>query len=583
VALWCAPGAHAAEGDLDPGFGSGGTLIAPIGSSSDEAHAVAIDSQGRIVAAGQSSNGSALNDFSLARFEPNGGLDPGFGTGGKVLTTFGPTTDDLGRAIGIDSLGRIVVAGSSNSGSNNDFAVVRYDPGGTVDGSFHGIGTATTPIGAGDDSARGLAIDSQNRIVVAGSSDNGSNNDFAVVRYDANGNLDASFNGTGKVTTPIGGDSDVATAVAIDSQGRIVVVGRTFNGTKDDFAVARYTASGALDTTFNGTGKVTTSFSAGGFDEANAVTIDSQGRIVVAGQSFNGTNDDFAVARYTPSGALDSTFNGTGKVTTPIVNGDDDAEGVAIDPQGRIVAAGFVFGTSADFGLARYNPDGSLDTTFNGTGKVTTSLTAGNDRGRAVAIDAQERIVVAGDTGNDFALARYIGDQTPPTVTISGGPPDGGFTNDSAPAFDFTSSESGSSFACGFDSVAPSGCSSPFTVGTALVDGRHSVSITGTDRAGNTSAPATRAFTVDTRNPKLTIKGKKRVRAKGRRARARFKLKADEPVALACKVDRKKPKRCGSKFRTPRLRRGAHKLKVTATDRAGNKTSKTKRLRVVEG
>jgi hypothetical protein len=118
-------------------------------------------------------------------------------------------------------------------------------------------------------------------------------------------------------------------------------------------------------------------------------------------------------------------------------------------------------------------------------------------------------------------------------------------------------------------------------VGTALVDGRHSVSITAADPAGNASAAATQAFTVDTRKPKLTIRGKKIVRAKGRRARVRFKLKADEPVALACKVDRKRPKRCGSRFRTPRLRRGAHKLKVTATDRAGNKTSKTKKLRVV--
>ena len=386
----------------------------------------------------------------------------------------------------------------------------------------------------------------------------------------------------GKVTSPIGPGDDVALAVTIDSQGRIVAAGRAENGSGDsDVAVARYDVNGNPDTTFNASGEATAPFNAGAFDRAAAVTIDSQGRIVTAGRTFNGTDNDFALTRFTSAGTLDTTFNGTGKVTTPIVNGDDQAQGVAIDHLGKIVAAGFSFATSADLSLVRYNADGSLDTTFNGSGKVTTSFTAGNDRGRGVAIDQQQRIVVAGDTGNDYALARYIGDQVAPTVTIGGtGPPEGGFTNDSTPSFDFSSSETGSTFACGFDAVAPASCTSPFTVGTALGDGAHSVSITAADAAGNPSAAATRSFTVDTRKPGLKVKGKTTIRSRKRKATFKLTLKATEQATFKCKLDRKKAKPCGRKFR-PKLRRGKHKLKVIATDRAGNSTSEKKKLKLL--
>jgi uncharacterized delta-60 repeat protein len=583
VALAAPATSLAAEGDLDQSFGAAGKVITPIGTSTDEANGVAIDSQGRIVAAGRSfSGGTAFHDFSLARYEPNGGLDAGFGTaGGTVISGFGTNADDQGNATAIDSQGRIVVVGVTNSGANDDFAVARFNPNGTPDLGFSGTGRVTLPIGTGDDAANAVAIDSQDRIVAAGSTANASNDDFALVRFQTNGTPDPAFGAGGKVTSPIGPGDDVALAVAIDSQGRIVAAGRSENGSGDsDVAVARYDVNGNPDVTFNGSGTVTAGFNAGAFDRASAVAIDSQGRIVTAGRTFNGTDNDFALTRFTSAGSLDTTFNGTGKVTTPIVNGDDQAQGVAIDHLGKIVAVGLSFVSSADFSLVRYNADGSLDTTFNGSGKVTTSFTAGNDAGRAVAIDQQQRIVVAGDTGSDYALARYIGDQVAPTVTIGGGPPDGSFTNDSTPAFDFSSSETGSTFACGFDSVAATPCTSPFTVGTALSDGAHSVSITAADAAGNPSAAATRSFTVDTRKPGLKIKGRTKIRSRKRKARFNLKLKATEPATFKCKLDRKKAKPCGRNFR-PKLRRGTHKLKVIATDRAGNSTSEKKRLKLL--
>src|SRR5439155_1418260 len=163
-----------------------------------------------------------------------------------------------------------------------------------------------TPIGASNDVGTAVAIDGSGSIVVAGYSYNGSNNDVAVVRYTAAGALDTTFNGTGKVTTAIGASDDVGTAVAIDGSGRIVVAGYSYNGSNYDIAVVRYTAAGALDTTFNGTGKVTTAIGAGD-DVGRAVAIDGSGRIVVAGSSYNGSNYDIAVVRYTAAGALDTT------------------------------------------------------------------------------------------------------------------------------------------------------------------------------------------------------------------------------------------------------------------------------------
>jgi uncharacterized delta-60 repeat protein len=570
-------------------------VTTPIGAGSDFGQAVAIDSQGRIIVAGSSSNGSTT-DFAVARYNANGSLDPSFGPAhdGKVTTDFFGA-DDSANSVAIDAQGRVVVAGSDFQG-DNDFAVARYNDSGTLDTTFgpNHNGKVTvdfTPLGMDDDVATAVAIDSQGRIVLAGTSNQGGTFDFALARLNGDGSRDATF-GTnpapkqGEVTTPIGSDSDVANGVAIDSQDRIVAAGHAFLGgtAGDDFALARYTPGGVLDTSFNGTGKVTTPFGTT-VDIAQAVSIDSQGRIVAVGRAGTGNDTDFALARYTPGGTLDTSFNGSGKVTTPIGAGSDIARAAAIDPQGRVVASGKSSnGVNDDFALARYNANGTLDTSFNGSGKVTTPFgSSSQEAALGVAIDPAGRIVAAGTSSigpnGDFALARYIGDATPPTVTIGSGPASGGFTNDPTPTFQFSSSEAGSSFACSFEGLSAP-CTSPFTP-APLADGPHSFSLTGTDRAGNTSAATGRHFTVDTRKPELKIKGKTKVKTAGRKARDKLKLKANEPSTFTCRVDRKKAKSCKAKYKTPKLKLGKHKLKVTATDRAGNRVSKTKKLKVV--
>ena len=327
-----------------------------------------------------------------------------FGHGGKVTTPLG-----IGKAVALQSDGKIVVAGSgSTSGGSDDFALVRYTSSGALDTGFGTGGKVTTPIGLGNDFGRAVALQSDGKIVVAGSTSSISgNSDFAVVRYTSSGALDTSFGTGGKVTTPIGSSTDFGNAVALQSDGKIVVAGYSYIRCNTDFALLRYTSSGALDTSFGTGGKVTTPISSNGF--GNAVALQSDGKIVVAGStSSNGGIFDFALVRYTSSGALDTSFGTGGKVTTPIGSGTDFGRAVALQSDGKIVVAGSsTSGGKDDFALVRYTSSGALDSGFGTGGKVTTPFGSGN----AVALQSDGKIVVAGSSNNgslnDFAVARY--------------------------------------------------------------------------------------------------------------------------------------------------------------------------------
>jgi uncharacterized delta-60 repeat protein len=357
VAAWCVVGAGAAvaaPGDLDVTFGGGdGIVLTDIAGNSDTGSAVVIDSEGRIVVAGRSDNGID-DDFAVVRYTSAGELDTSFSTDGIVTTAIGSSTD-AGQAVVIDSQDRVVVAGIAWNGSDYDFAVVRYTSAGELDTSFGTGGKVVTDFGFGSDYGRAVVVDSAGRIIVAGYSDNGSDKDFAVVRYNGDGSLDTSFGTGGKVTTDIGSSGgDYGRAVAVDSQDRVIVVGYAFNGSNDDFAVVRYTPAGVLDASF-GTGGIVTTAIGTSSDYGNAVVVDSAGRIIVAGYIVNGSDYDFAVVRYTSAGVLDTSFGTGGKVTTAVGTSSDGATGVAIDSEGRIVVAGWTDnGSSNDFAVVRY-------------------------------------------------------------------------------------------------------------------------------------------------------------------------------------------------------------------------------------
>jgi uncharacterized delta-60 repeat protein len=416
LALAAAELAHAGPGDLDPTFGAAGKVVTPIGGGSPSS--LALQADGKIVVAGLSANGrydwEADYDFAVVRYDPDGTLDPSFGGTGKVTTPIG-TSDDRANSVAVQPDGKIVAAGES-SGPGGGFAVVRYNPDGTLDDSFGDAGKVTTPIGS-TGGANSVAVQPDGKIVAAGASWNGRNYDFAVVRYDAEGALDTTFGGTGKVTTPVGTRGDVAFSVALQTDGKIVAAGQAVTLGGWDFAVVRYHPDGTLDTSFRRTGKATNRIGTGTSDDgANSVAVQPDGKIVAAGSSWNGRNHDFALLRLNPDGWLDSSFGGTGTVTTPIGQWNS-AKSVALQADGKIVAAGvWSDGRHQDVSVMRYNPDGTLDTSFGDTGKVITPIGTANAGATSVAVQRDGKIVAAASSSVDetghFAVVRYAGGPT---------------------------------------------------------------------------------------------------------------------------------------------------------------------------
>ena len=288
---------------------------------------------------------------------------------------------------------------------------------------------ATTPILA-NDYMNGAAIQADGKIVAAGyCATAGALNYFCLARYNSDGSLDTSFDGDGRVVTAFAGyqPSDVAYAVAIQSDGKVVAAGYCDDNPNaiHDGCLARYNSDGSLDTSFSTDGKVTTSLQGSGFGpytRFHAATIQGDGKIVAAGVCSNPAGFDFCLARYNSGGSLDTSFDADGLVDTAI-DGRDEAWAVAVETDGKIVAAGDCATNSSysHFCLARYNSGGSLDTSFDGDGKVTTTIGL-QDQLRGMAVQGDGRIVVAGGCvflpASDFCLARYgsqPADQAPPT------------------------------------------------------------------------------------------------------------------------------------------------------------------------
>ncbi len=237
----------------------------------------------------------------------------------------------------------------------------------------------------------------------------------------APGDLDSSFGTGGLVTTDVAGNADRGYSIAIQSDGYIVVAGYANPGSYDGFAVARYASDGFLDPSFGTGGLVTTDMS-GNSDQGRSIAIQADGKIVVAGYAYDSGYDSFALARYNADGSLDISFGTGGKVTTDMSGNSDRGHSVAIQSNGKIVVAGYAYDSGYDsFAIARYNSDGSLDTSFATDGKVITDIAGNSDQGHSLVIDGDGKIVVAGHASagwDDFALARYIGD-TPTIVTLS--------------------------------------------------------------------------------------------------------------------------------------------------------------------
>ena len=229
--------------------------------------------------------------------------------------------------------------------------------------------------------------------------------DFTLARYNPDGSLDTTFDGDGLATLDIAGRDDYGRAVALQPDGKVVVAGYTYNGTNYDFALARFNPNGSLDPSFHTTGY--TVIDLGGIEYFYTLAIQPDGKILAAGSKYIIGYDDSAVVRFNPDGSLDTGFGSNGMVLGYI----SSAYAIALQPYGKIVVAGYAYNISMDFGLLRLNPDGSLDTSFSGDGLLDNDFLGGADYGYAVALQPDGRILVAGYASNesdpDFAIVRY--------------------------------------------------------------------------------------------------------------------------------------------------------------------------------
>jgi uncharacterized delta-60 repeat protein len=416
--LLTVPDVAGAAGDLDPTFDGDGRVITDFGPD-DLATEVAVQADGKIVLAGGGHLFGGESDlFELARYNPDGSLDSSFDGDGKVRTDFG--RNEEAAAIAIQADGKIIAAGGTDAGADEfNFALARYNPDGSLDTSFDGDGRVVTDFGASD-GATSVAIQADGKIIAAGSRvPSGPNpSQFALARYNPDGSLDMGFDGDGRLLTDFGGSSE-AHDVAVQADDKIVATGLNISGaTPRNFALARYDTDGGLDPSFDGDGKLITDF--GADEAAHAMAIQADGKIIAAGEArpyFGDSN--FTLARYRTDGSLDTSFDGDGKQLTDF-GGDDVVLGLTIQPDGRIIAAGH--NGFSDFALARYEPNGGLDLGFDGDGKLLTDFGM-NDFASDVAIQPDAKIVVGGSTFEaniaDFALARYAsGLPAPPRISV---------------------------------------------------------------------------------------------------------------------------------------------------------------------
>jgi uncharacterized repeat protein (TIGR01451 family)/uncharacterized delta-60 repeat protein len=411
------PLAFAAAGALDKTFNGTGLVTTDVPGGFESATSVTLDSLGRIVVVGTVTSESTKEDFAVVRYLPSGALDTTFGPSGTGIVTTDLGNWDNAKAVAIDNQGRIVVAGfqATDFAASLRMIVARYTPGGVLDTTFHGGSTLVFHDVAGDNDtvANAVAIDDQNRIVVAGRVTDG-NDDFFVVRLNSDGQLDTSF---GRNAIAFGGN-DNAWAVAFDAEGRIVVAGasndiNTSVLPEGRIAIARLNADGSLDSTFDGDGKLEAHVE-GKDTAALGVAIDASGRIVVAGnriiEEFSTTSftTGIVVARFYNDGSLDQSFGSGGKVTmTASSFPHDSASDVAIDQAGRIVVGGR---GGTHLAVLRLTDQGILDTSFQGPGTLPGwALMTNRSFVSDLLIDGQGRIVTVGGDGS-FEIARFYSD-----------------------------------------------------------------------------------------------------------------------------------------------------------------------------
>jgi len=395
-------GSRTHAGALDPTFGNAGKVITSV--SANRVGDVALQSDGKIVVAATIDNFViATETFGIFRYLPNGKLDTNFGQGGVVLTAF-TNFINIANAIAIQADGKIVVVGETQSadGKVDDFAVARYNPNGSLDRGFGHNGLVTADFFGFRDDADVVVVQPDRKIIVGGLAGRGVEKPdaLALARYNANGTPDATFGKNGKVTAQTGN----VNALALRNDGKILVLDATF--------AEQFFENGARDPSLTG-GRIIAAAHTG----ISTFTPDGKILAALAPLEFGRRDVDVMLTRLMLDGARDAGFHSpTFDFDVEGLNAANEAQAVDVAPDGKLVAGGFADtrDRGESFGVARFNPNGSLDATFGNGGKVTTRFFNNSDMIDALRVQSDCKVVVVGTTfdahanQNKLALTRYL-------------------------------------------------------------------------------------------------------------------------------------------------------------------------------
>ena len=401
----------AVPGASDLSFDEDGRATVDFGTSFEGAEGVAVGADGSILIVGGIDQGGPDESLAMARLTSSGEPDLTFsGDGQQIVESI-----DHGYGVALQEDGKfIVIAPGAGFEESSGWTIARFESDGTPDPAFGGgDGIVTTDLNPDEpDAPRDVVIQPDGKIIVVGLKGLSDGWRFAVVRYEADGDLDPEFANGGIRIVRIGLASR-ATAVALQPNGKIVVVGHAQKGEESHSGVARLLPDGSLDPAFSDDGKLINSL--GVAEQASDVAIHPDGGFVVVGRAapVGGNGFDFGVARYRPSGRLDPNFSGDGLVRTDFKGEEDSARSVVIQANGKIVVGGYALANQrSNFAIARYSAAGRLNLSFGNQGRVRTNFGAGiDDYAFDIAIDSVGLVAVGWGTpvfGYDAAVARYL-------------------------------------------------------------------------------------------------------------------------------------------------------------------------------
>lgn len=400
---------HAQSVSLDSSFGNAGIVITPTPNSS-EIISIAIQPDGKIVAAGYSNNLGGYH-FQTARYNSDGTIDNNFGASGIVNTVI--DNSDMPYCIALQMDGKIIVAGNIRANTSPPFkyhcAMVRYNMDGSLDNNFGIGGIVTTIVDSSEDGIASVSLQPDGKIVAGGYA----GNQFLLIRYKDDGTLDDNFGMGGIVLTSIEWEASIY-SIVLQNDGKIIATGTTGDITNFKFALARYNTDGTLDTGFSTVGTVITDIDSFFYDFATSIALLSDGKIVIAGYS----GDNIALAKYNTNGILDSNFGKGGKVSMnnfPPVSQNS----LAIQSDGKIIVCGntnITPSNSYGFSLTRFNTDGTPDSSFGVNGNITTDIKTGHDYAQCLSLQSDGKIVIGGSSRDsstspaNFTLVRFNSD-----------------------------------------------------------------------------------------------------------------------------------------------------------------------------